>query len=241
MALSSCPGLKAVVFDLDGTLIDSAPDLASALNRLLARESLPPVPLADVHMMIGDGVAKLVERGFAAHGRSLGGAELENLARRFVADYEPNSAVETRPFPGVLAALGELGGAGLALGVCTNKPEAATRAILAAFGMDAHISAVVGGDTVPGARKPDPATLLETLRRLGAAPGQAIAVGDSPNDVGAARAAGVPVIAVSFGYSRVPPHLLGADRLIGRFADLGAALAEVSRERLALTPLPGAP
>lgn len=241
MALPSCPGLKAVVFDLDGTLIDSAPDLASALNRLLAMEGLRPVSLADIHMMVGDGVAKLVERGFAAHGRRLATAELEDLARRFVVDYEPNSAVETRPFPGAVEALGELRGEGLALGVCTNKPEAATRAILAAFGMDAYISAVVGGDTLPGARKPDPATLLETLRRLGATPGQAIAVGDSPNDIGAARAAGVPVIAVSFGYTRVPPHRLGADRLIDRFADLRAALAEVARDCLALTPVPGAP
>jgi phosphoglycolate phosphatase len=241
MPYPSCPGLKAVVFDLDGTLIDSAPDLASALNRLLAREGLGPVALAQVQTMIGDGVAKLVERGFAVRGRNLSAGELGDLARRYVADYEPNSAVETRPFPGAREALGELRAAGLALGVCTNKPEAATRAILAAFGMDPFIAAVVGGDTLPGARKPDPATLRETLARLGAGAGQAIAVGDSPNDVAAARAAGVPIVAVSFGYSRVPPAELGADRLIGRFADLGPALAEVCRARLALTPAPGGP
>ena len=241
MPYPSFPGLKAVVFDLDGTLIDSAPDLASALNRLLAGEGLGPVALAQVHMMIGDGVAKLVERGFAAHGRSLGAGELDGLARRFVADYEPNSAVETRPFPGAIEALRDLRGAGLALGVCTNKPEAATRAILAAFGMDPFVAAVVGGDTLPGTRKPDPATLRETLRRLGARAGQAVAVGDSPNDAAAARAAGVPIVAVTFGYSRVAPAELGADRLIGRFADLGPALAEVCRARLALTPAPGDP
>jgi phosphoglycolate phosphatase len=241
MAYSSYPGLKAVVFDFDGTLVDSAPDLASALNRLLAREGLAPVGLVQVHKMIGDGVAKLVERGFAVHGRRLGADELERLAQLFVADYEPNSSVETRPFPGAIEALRELKAAGLALGVCTNKPEAATRMILAAFGMDAFIQAVVGGDTVPGAKKPDPATMRETLRRLGARADQAIAVGDSPNDVNAARAAGVLVIAVSFGYTRVPPAELGADRLIGRFADLAGALADVTRARPSLTPAPEAP
>ncbi len=231
MPYPSCPGLKAVVFDLDGTLIDSAPDLAAALNRLLAREGLPPVRLAEVHTMIGDGVAKLVERGFATHGRTLSAGELERFSVRFVADYEPNSSVETQPFPGAIEALRALRDAGFALGVCTNKPEAATRSILAAFGMDPFIAAAVGGDTLPGTKKPEPATLRETLRRLGAEAGQAIAVGDSPNDVAAARAAGVPIVAVTFGYSRVPPAELGADRLIGRFADLGAALAEVSRAR----------
>ena len=231
MPYPSCPGLKAVVFDLDGTLIDSAPDLAAALNRLLAREGLPPVRLAEVHTMIGDGVAKLVERGFAAHGRTLSAGELERFSVLFVADYEPNSSVQTLPFPGAIEALRALRDAGFALGVCTNKPEAATRSILAAFGMDPFIAAAVGGDTLPGTKKPEPATLRETLRRLGAEAGQAIAVGDSPNDVAAARAAGVPIVAVTFGYSRVPPAELGADRLIGRFADLGAALAEVSRAR----------
>lgn len=231
MPYPSCPGLKAVVFDLDGTLIDSAPDLAAALNRLLAREGFPSIRLAEVHTMIGDGVAALVERGFAAHGRALSAGELESLSARFVADYEPNSSVETRPFPGAIEALRALRAAGFALGVCTNKPEAATRSILAAFGMDPFIAAAVGGDTLPGTKKPEPATLRETLRRLGAEAGQAIAVGDSPNDIAAARAAGVPIVAVTFGYSRVPPAELGADRLIGRFADLGMALAEVSRAR----------
>ena len=236
MAYSSFPGLKAVLFDLDGTLVDSAPDLASALNRLLAGEGRRAVGLGEVKGMIGDGVHKLVERGFAAAGRALGAGELDQLARRYVADYEPNSAVETRPFPGAIEALAELKGAGLALGVCTNKPEAATREILAAFGMESFFAAVVGGDTVPGARKPGPGTMLEALRRLGAGSRDAIAVGDSPNDVAAARAARLPIVAVSFGYSPIPSGELGADRVIGHFSELGLALAEISAARPFLTP-----
>ena len=227
MPYLSCPGLKAVLFDLDGTLVDSAPDLASALNRLLARAGHPPVPLRDVHAMIGDGVHKLVERGFAAHKHALSQDELARFADQFVADYEPNSTVATKPFPGAIEALAELKASGLALGVCTNKPEGAARAILAAFGMESFLGAVVGGDTVPGARKPAPEPVLETLRRLGVAGKEAISVGDSPNDVLAGRAAGLPVIAVTFGYSRVTPGQLGADRLIGHFSELKQALAEV--------------
>ena len=226
MSYPSCPGLEAVLFDLDGTLVDSAPDLAAALNRLLGQEGCQSVALGDVQMMIGDGVPKLVERGFAACGRALSEDEIDTFARRFVADYEPNSTVETRPFPGAIEALAELKAAGLALGVCTNKPEGATRGILAAFGMDAFFAAVVGGDTVPGARKPDPAPLRETLRRLGAGAEAAIAVGDSANDVAAARAARLPIVAVTFGYARVPAARLGADRLVGHFSELGRALAE---------------
>ncbi|MCC7017491.1 MAG: phosphoglycolate phosphatase [Rhodospirillales bacterium] len=237
MAYPSFAGLEAVVFDFDGTLVDSAPDLAAALNRLLAQEGYPPIALNDVQMMIGDGVPKLVERGFAARDRALTETERNEFARRFVADYEPNATVATRPFPDAVETLAELKSAGLALGVCTNKPEAATHEILAAFGMDAFFAAVVGGDTVPGARKPDPAMLRETLRRLGTKPSAAVAVGDSPNDVAAARAAGLPIVAVAFGYSRVPPGQLGADRLIGHFSELGRALAEVWAAR----PERGAP
>ncbi len=226
MAYSSMPGLKAVLFDLDGTLIDSAPDLTSALNRLLAAEGRPAVAIAQVKMMIGDGVHKLVERGFAAGGQTLDAARLEALALRFIPDYEANATVATRPFPGVRETLADLAGAGLGLGVCTNKPEAATRAILAAFALDRFFAAVIGGDTVPGARKPDPRPMQAALDRLGASSASALMVGDSPNDVAAARAVRIPIIAVRFGYSRTPPDQLGADRLIGQFAELPRAMAE---------------
>lgn len=230
MIYHTFPGLKAVLFDLDGTLIDSAPDLAAALNRLLAREGCRPVTLDQVKMMIGDGVPKLVERGFAAAGRALTPAEIDRLAGRFIPDYEANAAVETRPFPGTLEMLAELSGAGLALGICTNKPEGATREILAAFALQSFFAAVVGGDTVPGARKPSPEPMRALLARLGADPASALMVGDSPNDVAAARAVPIPVIAVRFGYTRVPPDQLGADRLIGHFGELPRALAETWAE-----------
>ena len=226
MGYPSIPGLKAVLFDLDGTLIDSAPDLMSALNRLLAAEGAAAVTIAQVKMMIGDGVHKLVERGFAAGGQTLEAPRLEALARRFIPDYEANATVETRPFPGVGEILAELAEAGFALGICTNKPEAATREILAAFALDRFFAAVVGGDTVPGARKPSPEPMQAALARLGASPAQALMVGDSPNDVAAARAVRIPVIAVRFGYTRTPPDELGADRLIGRFDELPRAMAE---------------
>ncbi|MBM3566718.1 MAG: phosphoglycolate phosphatase [Alphaproteobacteria bacterium] len=226
MVYHSFPGLKAVLFDLDGTLVDSAPDLLSALNRLLAAEGRARIRLEQVKMMIGDGVRKLVDRGFSATGASPSQAELGRLTRAFIADYEANATVETRLFPGVTETLAGLRAAGLALGVCTNKPEAATREILSALAIESLFAAVVGGDTVPGAAKPDPRPVRALIERLGADSSAALMVGDSPNDIEAARRARIPVIAVRFGYTRTPPDELGADRLIGHFKELPGVLAE---------------
>lgn len=220
--------LTCVIFDLDGTLIDSAPDLRTALNRLLAAEDRRVLALAEVTAMIGDGAAKLVERAFAATGGPAGAA-LPDLTRRFLALYEPHAADETRPVAGVPATLAALRGAGLELGICTNKPERATWAVLRALGLDGHFAAVVGGDSVPGARKPDPAMVLAVLDRIGARPDQAVMVGDSGNDVAAARAAGMPVIVRAGGYSAVPATALGADAVIDDFARLPAAISALDR------------
>jgi phosphoglycolate phosphatase len=218
--------IKAVVSDLDGTLIDSAEDLRVALNRLLAEEGLRPLALAEVVPMIGDGAAKLVERALAAAGGgSSTGALPDHLTRRFLAHYEPHAAERTRAIPGAAEALMALAAQGLALAICTNKPEQATRRVLAALDLERHFAAVVGGDSVRGRPKPDPAMVLAVVDRLGVAPREAVMVGDAPNDVLAARAAGLPVLLRKGGYSPVPAEDLGADGVFEDFAELAAAVA----------------
>ncbi len=217
--------IKAVVFDLDGTLIDSAEDLCTALNRLLAEEALRPLALSEVVPMIGDGAGRLVERGVLAAGGHVAKDALPVLTRRFLAHYEPHAAERTRPVPGAAEALAELAAKGLSLAICTNKPEQATRAILAALDLERHFAAVIGGDSVPGRPKPDPAMVLAATGRLGAAPHEAVMVGDARNDVLAARAAGLPVLLRRGGYTSVPAEDLGADGVFADFADLAAAIA----------------
>ncbi|MDZ3837719.1 MAG: phosphoglycolate phosphatase [Rhodospirillales bacterium] len=226
--------IKALVFDLDGTLIDSAEDLCAALNRMLADEGLRPLALAEVVPMIGDGAAKLVERALAAAGggRS-GGGLLPELTQRFLAHYEPHAAERTRPIPGAAEALAVLAAEGFALAICTNKPEQATRRILAALGLESYFAAVVGGDSVPGRPKPDPAMVLAAVHRLGVAPDEAVMVGDAPNDVLAARAAGLPVLLRRGGYTAVPAEELGADAVFEDFAELAAAIAALPQAALA--------
>ncbi len=190
---------KAIVFDLDGTMIDSAPDLRVALNRLLAEHGRPALDLASVIKMVGDGVRKLVERGFAATGAAAPDADLDALTEKYLGFYEGHAADLSRPFPGVLAALAHFHGHGVALGVCTNKPHAATMEILKTFGMDGYFQAVVGGDSLDGIRKPDPRHLLAALEGLGVTADEAVMVGDNEHDMAVARASGVPVVAVAFG------------------------------------------
>ena len=222
----------AIVLDLDGTLIDSAPDLHAAVSALLAEEGLPAPTLAAVTGMIGDGMAKLVERAFVAAGRPPSRDALPDLLRRFRAFYEgPDRPRLTRVYPDVAETLRRLRAEGVSLAVCTNKAEAAAVAILDELGLADLLDAVVGGDRVP-AQKPDPAHILATLDRIGADRSTAAMVGDSPNDIAAGLAAGLPVVAVSWGYTNVAPADLGAHCLIDRFADLPAAL-----DRLAAAPV----
>lgn len=214
----------AVVFDLDGTLIDSAPDLRAALNKVLTKHNRAPVSLHQVKMMVGDGAAKLVERAFAAAGEEPAASRLSSLTSEFLGFYEGHSAELTRPYPGVRSTLSVLRARGLALGICTNKPEAATREVLRDLSMDSAFDAVLGGDTVDGARKPDPRIMQGMLDALGVGAKDAVMVGDAANDVDVARALEMPVIAVSYGYSRVPVHELGADMVIAGFSQLLKAL-----------------
>ncbi len=215
---------KAILFDLDGTLIHSAPDLRDALNRLLAGEGRRELDLAAVQMMIGDGVRALVERGLKATGGTPLEATLDRLTEDFIADYEPNSTVRTLPFPGALRAVKTLHEAGHAMAVCTNKPAAAASAILEKFGFTPYFPVLIGGDTLNEIRKPDPRFLVAALDQLGAAAGNAVMVGDNANDLAAARRAGIKVVLTTFGYSAIPAAELGADGLFDSFDDLPALL-----------------
>jgi phosphoglycolate phosphatase len=184
-----------VVFDLDGTLADSVPDLAAAANRLLASRGMAPLSEAEVTRMVGDGVPVLVRRVLAARGLEADAATIEV----YTTDYTAHAADRTRLFPGAAEALATLAHGGWRMAVCTNKPEAAAHALLAALGVDHFFSAIGGGDSFP-VRKPDPAHLRATLAQAGATPGQAVMVGDHRNDVMAATGAGLPCIFAAWGY-----------------------------------------
>jgi phosphoglycolate phosphatase len=215
---------EAVVFDLDGTLVDSVPDIAAALGALMAEHGLEPQSRPAVERMVGHGVANLVARAFAAHGRTFVGEALDQAVERYMALYEPRATWETRLYPGVAETVAELAEAGVRMAVCTNKPGAVSRRIVEALGLGGTIGIVVGGDAGP-ARKPAPDLLLHAVSLIGVQPARAVLVGDSGADVASARAAGMPVIVVDYGYSAVAPSDLGADRVIGNFAELPGALA----------------
>ena len=219
--------VKAVVFDLDGTLVDSAPGLQVSLNRVLAREGRRPLALDAVKAMVGDGIRVLLERACAASGRPLGEAAMTDAVARFRAWYAEDSLRHTALYPGTREALERLTGQGVALGLCTNKPCDSTLPLLEGLCLARYFFAVFGGDSVPGIRKPDPGHVHAVLEALGASPGEAAMVGDSLNDVRAGQGAGLPVIAVTFGYAPVAADL-GADRLIDHFDELAGALESLS-------------
>ena len=214
---------RAIIFDLDGTLVDSAPDLADALNSVLRREGLREQTLDAVKGMVGAGARVLIQRGFAANGTALSEPEAERLLPAFLADYRARATAKTRLMPGARQLLTELVAAGVGLGLCTNKPEDITRQILGDLAVAVHFGSIVGGDTTP-AKKPDPRPLLHALEELGCPAGEALMVGDSAADAGAARAAGTGLALVTFGYSRVPVAEMKPDHLILHFDEFLPAL-----------------
>lgn len=220
---SSAP---TIVFDLDGTLVDTAPDLISALNHVLKREGLPPVPLASARNMIGAGARKLIERGLEAEGRQATPDDITRLTVDFIDYYAEHIADESRPFDGLDAALDQLVAGGCRLAVCTNKLEWLSKKLIEALGMTSRFAAICGADTF-GVAKPDPAILRQTILQAGGELASAVMVGDAGTDVGAARRAGVPVIGVSFGYTDIPIADLKPDRLIDHMRDLPAAVASL--------------
>ncbi|MGH6915588.1 MAG: phosphoglycolate phosphatase, partial [Geminicoccales bacterium] len=199
----------AVVFDLDGTLVDSAPDLHAYLNEMLAELGRPGVALDALRPMIGDGARVLLQRALDASGGMPAGFDLEALFAEFLRRYTARPVRFGALFDGVPQMLQALAEAGIKRGVCTNKPQAPTDRLLAELDLARHIAVAVGGDSLP-VRKPDPGHIRAVLDRLGADPARACMVGDSANDVRAAEASGLPCVLVSFGYTSIPARELGA-------------------------------
>jgi phosphoglycolate phosphatase len=212
-----------VVFDLDGTLVDTAPDLCASLNHVLDRFGRPPVPVDDVRHMVGLGAAKLIERGMEATGGMPDDATEGAMMKVFLEHYGRNLSVTSRPFPNVVEALEALDEAGVLMAVCTNKPEGLARRLLADLDMVRLFPVILGGDSLP-VKKPDAGHLIGTLARMTGPEGSAVMVGDSQTDLSAARNAGLPAVLVTFGYTPVPAAELGADALIDDFAELAGVL-----------------
>ena len=221
MAASSLAG-AVIAFDLDGTLVDTAPDLIGTVNHLLTQEGLSPLALEDARPFIGHGARPLLQRGFQAAGQTLHPARLQQLFDRFIPHYLARIADESRPFPGCVEALDALSAEGAKLAVCTNKPTGLSVALLEALGLASRFAAIVGPDTA-GAAKPDPRHLEAAVDAAGGMMDRVILVGDSSTDAGAARAARAGLILVSFGYTDIPAADLGPDELIHSFDDLPAA------------------
>jgi len=216
-----------IVFDLDGTLVDTAPDLIDALNFVLDREGLPPVPLHSARNLIGAGARKLIERGLELEGRAATVSDIDRMTRDFIDHYAEHIADGSRPFEGLEAALDDLSAQGCRFAVCTNKLEWLSKRLLDQLGLSTRFAAICGGDTF-GVSKPDPAILQQTVARAGGAMSSTIMVGDAGTDIGVARRAGVPVIAVSFGYTEVPIAELKPDRLIHHMRDLPGAVVAIA-------------
>ena len=212
-----------VVFDLDGTLADTAPDLIATLNAILAGEGLSPLPIEEAGALIGVGARALIERGVSANARTLPPGRLDVLYESFLDRYAANLCVETRLYPGAREALHRLARGGYRLAICTNKFDAHARALLSALRVLDLFEAVSGRDTYTVC-KPDPRHLTLTIAAAGGDPGRAVMVGDSRTDIMTARAAGIPVVGVPFGYTDVPIAALGPDCVVAHFDDLADAV-----------------
>jgi phosphoglycolate phosphatase len=215
-----------IIFDLDGTLVDTAPDLVETLNVVLAREGLSPIPYQDGRMLVGGGARYMIERGLASHGQSRTKADLDRMFGDFIAHYSLHVADQSRAFPGVEEALDVLAADGCRLAVCTNKLERLSMRVLDALGLSRRFAAICGQDTF-GVQKPNPEFLRRTLERAGGDFKRAIMVGDSPTDIATAQAAGIPVIAVDFGYTNIPVSQLAPDRIISHFNVLADSVTEL--------------
>jgi len=219
--------MLTIVFDLDGTLIDTAPDLIDTLNFTLTQHRLPPVPYQDARPMIGGGARGMIERALILEGRAAAAANVDALYTSFVAHYAAHIADRSRPFPQAEATLDLLARAGHRLAVCTNKLEWLSKRLLDMLRIADRFAAICGQDTF-GVQKPDPRIFRQTVLRAGGNPERAIMIGDSITDIRTARAADVPIVAVDFGYTDVPIASLQPDRVISSFAELPRVVLDLS-------------
>jgi phosphoglycolate phosphatase len=210
-----------VVFDLDGTLVDTAPDLHRAFSAVMMANGLQPLPLNEMRSLVGHGAAAMIERGFERAGLSLHEGKLDQLVDEFIIHYRDGIAQASNPFPSALVAIERLHTAGAILAVCTNKRTSLAIDVLTELKLDHHFSAIVGPDLVE-VRKPDSRHLLETIKRAGGDPRRALMVGDTITDVSAARAANIPCVFMSFGYGHFDEGIEANVRL-NDFADLFVA------------------
>jgi len=214
-----------VVFDLDGTLVDTAPDLVSSLNHTISAKDLAPVTYEDLTHLVGHGARAMIDRSFRLRGRPLDEAEMPAMIDRFVEHYLAGMPGKSRPYPGLLAALDRLKASGMILAVCTNKMESLARPLIEGLGMSGYFAAITGGDTF-AVRKPDAKHLVGTVDLAGGEIGSTVMVGDSLNDLKVAVNAGVPSIGVPFGYSDVPIQTLNPSLMIGHFDELTPELVK---------------
>lgn len=217
-----------VIFDLDGTLVDTAPDLIAAANHALSDVGLDPVPGHILAPAIALGARFMIMDGLKHTGRVLPEGEVDRLLAIFLDYYLRNIANASRPYPGAVASLETLRANGVRLGICTNKRSHLSKALIQALELNPLLDAVVGRDSVAKS-KPHPDHLLETIRQAGGSAQRAIMVGDTAVDVATARAAGVPVIGVTFGYSDTPMPDLNPDIVISRYDDLLPAIAALAQ------------
>lgn len=221
----------AVVFDLDGTLVDSAPDIKAALNATLAPDGLAPFDVDRVKTMVGGGSRRLIERALAAHGEAAKAGRVDRLVEIFETVYAKNPCQETRIFPGAVRLIETLTARGIGIGLCTNKPGGATLPLLDALDLARHFGAVVTGSD-GFAKKPDAAMLTATFAKLGCTAEGGVMIGDSTADVGCARGAGCPVVLVSFGYTHEPARALGADAVVDSFDEILPILQTIGRSHM---------
>lgn len=227
-AASPAPDLAGatIVFDLDGTLIDTAPDLAAATNFVLEHKGLRPIALSEIHPLIGHGSRAMIEAGLRVHGATVDEAELTRLHELFLTYYAENVAVGSRPFEHIPELIDILTAQGARLAVCTNKVEHLSRLLLSALGLDRRFHCIAGRDTFD-VFKPAPGHLTRTIEAAGGDVRRAVMVGDSETDIATAKAAGIPCIAVTFGYTTIPVRQLDPDIVIEHYRDFMPALAQV--------------